>query len=393
MVTEMPYPVQPLAPSTAGANGSSHETPDQPLQRSLSRQAITRLNSIRRDRKRSPQRPWDDPRPDSATLNDAPRIMSPARAYTLARTRNHNTRVNNNRRLSPFPSVRPQQKLSKPQTPKHSPYLISNPIGPPYYPAADQFGGSLHSKSVSCSTTTTTYSGATVMHPETTPYARADWMSKFRVGLRLAVVALSAAVVGLLLNTLQIYRGNNNLDLRKGEMPMPWPARTNMVPTALLLTVAAVNFLASFIVLVLSLRRSFQTPLGSRDVSRVVAGGLSITFWVSALLVYGIVNHASKASLGQYACKNRDSLTNGRYQYRTVCNEQVRISSTRIYHSFDHCSNSLIKAAAFYIAIAAAFAETLTLVSLLMSSLQQARHERQNPQDQEKPLLKAGTRF
>lgn len=210
------------------------------------------------------------------------------------------------------------------------------------------------------------------MHPETTPYARADWMSKFRVGLRLAVVALSAAVVGLLLNTLQIYRGNNNLDLRKGEMPMPWPARTNMVPTALLLTVAAVNFLASFIVLVLSLRRSFQTPLGSRDVSRVVAGGLSITFWVSALLVYGIVNHASKASLGQYACKNRDSLTNGRYQYRTVCNEQ---------------------AAAFYIAIAAAFAETLTLVSLLMSSLQQARHERQNPQDQEKPLLKAGTRF
>jgi hypothetical protein len=358
----MPFPPQhhALLPPNGDHNESlppKHAAPTAPsLQRSLSRQAISRLNSIRRDRKRSPARAWDDPRPDSATLNDQPRIMTPARAYTIART-NLGIR-NNNRRLSPFPSVRPQPKPFP--SPTHSPYLISKPIGPPYYPAADQFGRHHHSNSSSSSTGFT-------MHPET-PYPRPDWLSGLRAGLRLLIVALSASVVGLLLNTLQIFRGNNYLDLQEGELPMPWPARTNMLPTAILLTIAAVNFFASFVVLVLSFKRSFRTPLRSRDLSRVLVGGLSITFWVSALLAYGVINNSSKASLGHFACTNRDTMTNGKYQYRTVCGEQT---------------------AAFYLAIAATFAETLTLVSLVVSSFRQTHHP-QHPL--EKPLLNGGMR-
>jgi len=141
--------------------------------------------------------------------------------------------------------------------------------------------------------------------------------------LRLLIIVLSGAVVSMLMHTLSIYRGNSYLELRKGEIPMVWPARTNLAPTIVLLAVAGANFLASVAILGLSFKRSFRRPIRSRDLYRIVAGSFGVVLWVAALVVFHLLDKASKASLGRYSCTNANLMTNGRYQYRAVCDEQV----------------------------------------------------------------------
>ena len=164
---------------------------------------------------------------------------------------------------------------------------------------------------------------------------RAHWLSRMRSCLRLLVIVLSGAVVCMLMHTIEIYRGNRYLDLRHGELPMTWPAHTNLAPTIILFGVAAANFLASVAILTLSLKRSFRRPFRSRDVYRIVAGSFGVITWVTALVVFALLDKASKASLGRYSCHNASLLTNGRYQYRAVCKEQVSLrkftSPTSIY--------------------------------------------------------------
>lgn len=65
---------------------------------------------------------------------------------------------------------------------------------------------------------------------------RAHWLSRARSCLRLMIIVLSGAVVCMLVHTLGIYRGNRYLDLRHGELPMTWPAHTNLAPTIVLST-------------------------------------------------------------------------------------------------------------------------------------------------------------
>lgn len=127
----------------------------------------------------------------------------------------------------------------------------------------------------------------------------------------------------MLMHTFEIYRGNRYIDLRKGELPMVWPAHTNLAPSIVLFCIAAANFLASVAILTLSFKRSFRRPFRSRDVYRVVAGSFGVITWITALVVFYLLNKASKASLGRYSCTNKNLLTNGRYQYRAVCEEQV----------------------------------------------------------------------
>jgi hypothetical protein len=141
--------------------------------------------------------------------------------------------------------------------------------------------------------------------------------------LRLFIIVLSGAVVFMLMHTLGIYRGNRYLELRKGEIPMVWPAHTNLAPTIILLAIAAANFLASVAILSLSFKRSFRRPIRSRDLYRIVAGSFGVVLWAAALVVFHLLNKASKASLGRYSCTNQNLMTNGRYQYRAVCEEQV----------------------------------------------------------------------
>lgn len=152
---------------------------------------------------------------------------------------------------------------------------------------------------------------------------RAHWLSRLRSCLRLLILVLSGAVVCMLMHTLEIYRGNRYLDLRRGELPMTWPAHTNLAPTIILFVVAAANFLASVAILSLSLKRSFRRPFRSRDVYRIVAGSFGVIMWITALVVFNLLDKASKASLGRYSCTNANVLSNGRYQYRAVCEEQV----------------------------------------------------------------------
>jgi hypothetical protein len=152
---------------------------------------------------------------------------------------------------------------------------------------------------------------------------RAHWLSRLRSGLRLLIIVLSGAVVCMLVHTLEIYRGNRYLDLRSGEIPMTWPAHTNLAPTIVLLAIAAANFLASVAILSLSLKRSFRRPIRSRDAYRIIAGSFGVILWITALVVFNLLDKASKASLGRYSCTHKNVLSNGRFQYRAVCEEQV----------------------------------------------------------------------
>ncbi|KAF2248784.1 hypothetical protein BU26DRAFT_427256 [Trematosphaeria pertusa] len=184
------------------------------------------------------------------------------------------------------------------------------------------------------------------MHPELS-IQHAPWLSRLRSALRLLIIVLSGAVVVFLVHTLEIFRGNTYLDLRKGELPMTWPARTNLIPTLILFAIAAANFLASVSTLALSFTRSFRRPIRSRDLYRIVAGSFGVLSWGAALAAFTLLDKASKASLGRYACSNKNVMSNGRYQYRTVCEEQ---------------------GVAFYLAIGAASAELLTLMTLAVSA-------------------------
>ncbi|ORY19002.1 hypothetical protein BCR34DRAFT_595829 [Clohesyomyces aquaticus] len=195
--------------------------------------------------------------------------------------------------------------------------------------------------------------------------AKPHWLSSARSALRLLIIVLSGAVVGMLVHTLKIYRGNSSLRLRHGELPMHWPARTNLAPTIVLFSIAAANFVASIAILALSFKKSFRRPIRSRDVYRIVAGSFGVILWIAALLVYNLLDKASKASLGQYSCTNKNVMSNGRYQYRAVCSEQ---------------------AMAFYIAIGAACAEVVTLVTLAITAVQSAI-QTSTPKPEKEPLM------
>ncbi|KAF2796289.1 hypothetical protein K505DRAFT_238138 [Melanomma pulvis-pyrius CBS 109.77] len=180
------------------------------------------------------------------------------------------------------------------------------------------------------------------------------WLSRLRSALRLLIIVLSGGVAVMLVHTLHVYRGNTYLDLRKGELPMTWPARTNLAPTLILLCIATANFVASVAIMSVSFTKSFRRPMRSRDIYRIVAGSFGVILWTTALVVFNLLGKASKASLGRYACTNKNVMSNGRYQYRAVCEEQ---------------------GVAFYLAIGAASAELLTLGTLAVSAILSAKHK------------------
>jgi hypothetical protein len=204
---------------------------------------------------------------------------------------------------------------------------------------------------------------------------QAHWLSRVRSCLRLLVIVLSGAVVCMLVHTLEIYRGNRYLDLRHGELPMTWPAHTNLAPTIVLLAIAAANFLASVAILSLSLKRSFRRPIRSRDAYRIIAGSFGVILWITAIVVFHLLDKASKASLGRYSCTNSHVLSNGRFQYRAVCEEQVSLLVLRAARSTTNTHQGV----AFYTAVGAASAEMLTLVTLAMSSIRSARSQPPEP--------------
>jgi hypothetical protein len=151
----------------------------------------------------------------------------------------------------------------------------------------------------------------------------AQWLARLRSALRLLVIVLSGAVVVFLVHTLEIFRGNRYIDLRKNELPMTWPAHTNLAPTLILLAVAVASFVASVTVVALSFKRSFRRPTRSAGIYRVVGGCCGVLLWTVAISEFSLLDRASKASLGRYSCGNSHILSNGRYQYRAVCEEQV----------------------------------------------------------------------
>lgn len=267
-----------------------------PAQRSRSSQPISRSSITRRN-----QRGAYDPRPDSAVLGgeDLSRVMAPA--YL---TRNHESTQ------SPASSIPSSKSI---------PYSISSPIGPPFYPTPEQYGGYGFNNNKQL---LLPWRLSARMPSEISTH-QPHWLSSVRSCLRLLIIVLSGAVAVLLVHTLEIYRGNISLDLRKGELPMTWPARTNLAPTLILFAIAAANFLASVAILTMSFKRSFRRPIRSRDAYRIVAGSFGVILWATALVVFNLLDKASKASLGRYACMNKNIMSNGRYQYRAVCSEQV----------------------------------------------------------------------
>lgn len=269
------------------------------VQRRRSRQQHLRLSSVRR----CDSGDLASGRVCSLTPGGGQRPRSMAAAYIASSPRTHLDSPD----LPPSPT----------STPKSSRWIISSPIGPPFYPVAEDYGGYKFTPQP------TRFSARTPMHPELS-IQHAPWLSRLRSALRLLIIVLSGAVVVFLVHTLEIFRGNTYLDLRKGELPMTWPARTNLIPTLILFAIAAANFLASVSTLALSFTRSFRRPIRSRDLYRIVAGSFGVLSWGAALAAFTLLDKASKASLGRYACSNKNVMSNGRYQYRTVCEEQVR---------------------------------------------------------------------
>lgn len=208
-------------------------------------------------------------------------------------------------------------------SPPLTPYTISEPIGPVFHPKPEDYRGPPAVRPPQRL--------SALMPLDILP--RAHWLSRVRSCLRLLIIVLSGAVVFMLMHTLGIYRGNRYLELRKGEIPMVWPAHTNLAPTIILIAVAGANFLASVAILSLSFKRSFRRPIRSRDLYRIVAGSFGVVLWAAALVVFHLLDKASKASLRRYSCTNASQITNGRYQYRAVCEEQVRYTSPHPLHS------------------------------------------------------------
>lgn len=152
---------------------------------------------------------------------------------------------------------------------------------------------------------------------------QSHWLSRLRSALRLMVIVLSGAVMVFLGHTLEIRRGNRYLDLRKGELPMTWPARTNFYPTLILMLVALGNFIASITSIALAFRRSFRRPSRASNTYRIAGHCLVVLIWAGAITAFTLLDKHYKASLGRYACHNQNVMSNGRYQYRAVCEEQV----------------------------------------------------------------------
>ncbi|KAF2742645.1 hypothetical protein M011DRAFT_370382, partial [Sporormia fimetaria CBS 119925] len=174
------------------------------------------------------------------------------------------------------------------------------------------------------------------------------WLTRLRTALRLLILVLSGGVAVLLIDTLKVYRGNRNIDLRKGELPMTWPAHTNPWPTLLLLSAAIANFVASITIMYMQMTKPLFPAMRAQEMKKIMTGSIRIVLWVIALAGFNLINKASKASLGRYACTNKNIISNGRYQYRAVCEEQ---------------------GVAFYFAVTAAAAELVCIATLSFSAL------------------------
>ncbi len=260
-------------------------------------------------------------RADSCALgSEQPRIMS--RAYvpmSTTSTASPDYHRDAAPQHSPTSVYSTDNATDHPGSPPATPYSISKPIGAPFYPKAEDYGGYKFAR--------LPQRLSARMPLEILP--RAHWLSRVRSCLRLLIIVLSGSVVFMLAHTLGIYRGNRYLELRKGEIPMVWPAHTNLAATIILGAVAGANFLASVAILSLSFKRSFRRPFRSSDLYRIVTGSFGVVLWVAAIVLYNLLDKASKASLGRYSCTNQNQVTNGRYQYRAVCEEQVSPDYTR----------------------------------------------------------------
>jgi hypothetical protein len=208
------------------------------------------------------------------------------------------------------PSINPHREVSAVAFNKYSKYASLTSIAPLWCLPTELYTGNSFERQSS-----------RFVPPEVSVY-KLHLLSRLRSALRLLIIVLSGGVAMMLVHTLHIYRGNTYLDLRKGELPMTWPAHTNLAPTLLLFSAASANFFVSVAILSMSLTKSFRQS--SRDIYQVVAGSLEVVLWATALVSFDLLNKASKASLRQHACTNKNVISNSRYQYRALCQEQVR---------------------------------------------------------------------
>ena len=207
-----------------------------------------------------------------------------------------------------------------PSVPTYTDSILPSPVGPQLHPVPEDIA---RSNTPSKPHPRAARFTARMPMPFELSSWHAHWLNRLRSALRLLVIVLSGAVIVFLVHTLEIFRSNRYIDLRKNELPMTWPARTNLAPTLILFAVAVGSFLSSVAVVALSLRRNFRRPTRSAAIYRVVGGGCGVLLWVIAIAEFSLLDRASKASLGRYSCGNSHVISNGRYQYRAVCEEQV----------------------------------------------------------------------
>ncbi|OCK76017.1 hypothetical protein K432DRAFT_307314 [Lepidopterella palustris CBS 459.81] len=175
---------------------------------------------------------------------------------------------------------------------------------------------------------------------------RPQWLSVIQFCLRISILILTAAVVGLLAHTLDIYHGTSG-DTMAGQVPTWWPTKVNLTPSYILFSVGFANFCGSVVVLAFTIRKQFAMPMRWWNMFRVCTGIFAVVAWAVGLTAFRILEKGGDGSLEYYACKVQGDAGHGQHDYRMVCKEQN---------------------ASFYIALASGIVDTLLTVTLAINA-------------------------
>lgn len=157
-----------------------------------------------------------------------------------------------------------------------------------------------------------------------------------KIVVRLLVIGLSAAVVGLLGRSLCLYHssqnygyGTNSLDyeFEPTGNEAAWPSTINLIPTDVLLAVAAASTITSLCLTALAAWARSEVQHPSLGPCELVLSILYIVLWIAGTVIFEIAG--SKNSLGHFSCSSRGSPFANIVSYDTICAHQVCFQNTR----------------------------------------------------------------
>ncbi|KAF2092801.1 hypothetical protein NA57DRAFT_81949 [Rhizodiscina lignyota] len=152
-----------------------------------------------------------------------------------------------------------------------------------------------------------------------------------RVALRILVLGCSAAVIGLVANSLVTYNntrsysfGTNTqfLDAEPTGDTSAWPTGIVLIPSDIILIVAACSTLVTLVLIPVTFIKDFDGSPIVKEPVYIMLDGIYILSWLAGVVIYKAVSETSTDSLMKYACANSNSLFDKVVKYSTVCDQQ-----------------------------------------------------------------------